>query len=113
MDGLLIQSVGAYTVVEFHTPSLMDAVQLQTLADQLYKLVGIEDRRWIVLDFEKVEYVSSQFIGILMVLNKRLAELPKSKLILCGIGPKLQELLHITRLDRILDIRPTQEEAVV
>ena len=45
-------------------------------------------------------------------LNKKLGNLKGSKLVLCGVGPKLMELLKITRLDRILTVKPTQHEAV-
>jgi anti-anti-sigma regulatory factor len=45
-------------------------------------------------------------------MNKKLSSLPHSKLILCGVGARLMELIKITRLDRILTIKPTQREAV-
>ena len=76
------------------------------------RFVHEEDRRKLVLDFEKVQYLSSQAIGIILTLNKKLAALKYSKLVLCGVGPKLMELLKITRLDRILTVKPTQAEAV-
>jgi anti-anti-sigma regulatory factor len=41
-----------------------------------------------------------------------LAALPHSKLLLCGVTPRLMELLRITRLDKVLTIKPTQNEAV-
>jgi anti-anti-sigma regulatory factor len=45
-------------------------------------------------------------------MNKKLSALKNSKLVLCGVGPRLQELLKITRLDRLLTIKPSQREAV-
>ena len=74
--------------------------------------MAVDNRRKLVLDFEKVQYLSSQAIGIILTLNKKMAPLKYSKLILCGVGPKLMELLKITRLDRILTIKPTQQDAV-
>ena len=68
--------------------------------------------RKLLLDFEKVQYLSSQAIGIILTLNKKLGQLKGSKLVLCGVGPKLMELLKITRLDRILTVKPTQHEGV-
>ena len=100
------------SVVEFRNPSLMDAIILEEIAKELYRLVDEEDRRNIVLDFERVEYISSQAFGIIINLHKRLSTLKNSKLVLCSIGPKLAELLKITRLDRVLTIKPTQREAV-
>jgi anti-anti-sigma factor len=112
MEGITTQELGRYIVVEFHTPSLMDPVKLTEIGESLYRLVDLEDRRCLVLDFEEVQYVSSQFVGILMGLHKRLSKLPKSRLICCSVGPRIAELLKITRLDKVLEIRPSQKEAV-
>ncbi len=111
MEGLLIQEIGDYTIVEFYDSSLMDPTQLDPLGKRLYRLIDEEDRRKIVLDFGRVQYISSQFIGILLAMNKKLSELPRSRLVLCNVGPRLAELLKITRLDKILTIKPTQSEA--
>jgi anti-sigma B factor antagonist len=108
----IVQQVDKFTVVEFRQVSLMDPVQLEAIGQNLYRLVDAEDRRKIVLDFEKVQYLSSQAIGIILTMNKKLSQLKNSQLVLCGVGPRLQELLKITRLDRLLTIRPTQREAV-
>lgn len=107
-----VQPIEKFTVVEFKTPSLMDPLILDEIGTELYRLVDEEDRRRLVLDFEKVQYLSSQAIGIVLTLNKKLAALKNSKFVLCGVGPKLLELLKITRLDRILIVKPTQREAV-
>jgi anti-sigma B factor antagonist len=109
---LTIQPIEKYTIVEFRTPSLMDPIQLENIANTLYRLVDVEDHRTIILDFEQVQYVSSQALGILMAMRKKLEKLPHSSFVLCGVGPTLMQLLKIPRLDRILTIRPTQQEAV-
>ena len=108
----LVQTVEKFTVVEFKSPSLMDPLELELIGQQLYKLVDEQDKRKIVLDFEKVQYLSSQAIGIVLTMNKKLSGLNSSKLVLCGVGPRLMELLKITRLDRLLTIKPSQREAV-
>lgn len=107
-----VQQIEKFTVVEFRNASLMDPTELEHIGQSLYRLVDAEDRRRLVLDFEKVQYLSSQAVGIILTINKKLSTLPHSKLVLCGVGPKLQELLKITRLDRILTIKPSQREAV-
>ena len=101
-----------FTVVEFRIPSLMDPIQLEDIGKNLYHLVDAEDRRRIILDFEKVTYLSSQAMGIVLTMNRKLAALKNSKLVLCGVGPRLMELIKITRLDKVLTIKPTQREAV-
>ena len=108
----VVQQVEKFTVVEFKNASLMDPIELENIGQSLYRLVDAEDKRRIVLDFEKVQYLSSQAIGIILTLNKKLGALKYSKMVLCGVGPKLMELLKITRLDRILTVKPTQRDAV-
>jgi anti-anti-sigma factor len=107
-----VQPVEKFTVVEFKTSSLMDQIVLEDIGKELYRLVDEEDRRRVVLDFERVEYLSSQMIGIILTLQKKLNTLKNSRFVLCGVGPKLMELLKITRLDRILTLKPSQREAV-
>ena len=107
-----VQPIEKFTVVEFKTASLMDPMILEEIGQELYRLVDEEDRRRLILDFEKVQYLSSQAIGIVLTLNKKLSALKNSKFVLCGVGPKLMELIKITRLDRVLTIKPSQREAV-
>jgi anti-anti-sigma factor len=107
---LMIMQVGKYSVVEFYTPSLMDPAELESISRQLHLLVDKDNRRWILLDMTQVQYISSQFVGILVSLQKKLSELSESKLVLCGVGPRLTELLKITQLDRLLTVKATQSE---
>ena len=106
------QTVEKYLVIEFRTPSLMDPIVLEDIGKSLYRLVDEEDRRMMILDFERVQYLSSQAIGIILTLNKKLGALKNKSFVLCGVGPKLMELLKITRLDKVLTVKPTQKEAV-
>jgi len=106
------QQIGGWTVVQFTTASLMDPLVLEQLSRELYRLIDAEDRRRIILDFENVQYLSSQAIGIVMGMHNRLSRLKGSKLVLCSVGPRLQELIKLTRLDRLLTIKPSQREAV-
>jgi anti-sigma B factor antagonist len=107
-----VQQVKDYTVVEFKINSLMDAIELDHIAQSLYRLVDEEDRRRIILDFEKVQYLSSQAIGIIMAMRKKLGALSNSKLILVGVGERLMQLIKIVGLDKALTIKATQKEAI-
>ena len=48
-----VQKVEKYSVVEFRTNSLMNPSELEQIATDLYRLVDEEDRRYLVLDFER------------------------------------------------------------
>jgi anti-sigma B factor antagonist len=112
MSQFNVQQIGDNTIVEFTSSSLMDPIELEQIAQELYKLIDEQDKRRIILDFEKVQYLSSQAIGILLAMQKKLSALKKSNLILCGVGARLMELLRITRLDKVLTIKPSQKEAM-
>ena len=105
---------GKHTVIEFQTPSLMNPQDLERIGSQLFAMVDEEKRTHLVLDFAKVKYLSSQAIGIILTLNKKLSGGTGGgdSLVLCGVGPQLMQLLKITRLDRILTIKNSQKEAV-
>jgi anti-sigma B factor antagonist len=109
---LLVQEIEHFTVVEFKTASLMDTTALEEIGAAVYRLVDEEDKRKIILDFSEVEFLSSQAIGIILKMKKKLDALPHSALILCGVGPKLMQLIKITNLHKILQIKPSQKEAV-
>jgi anti-sigma B factor antagonist len=108
----IVTRIDKANVVEFRVASLMDPPALEEIGANLNKLVDEEDRRIIILDFSRVEYLSSQAIGIVIALHRKLSALPHSRLLLCGVMPRLMELLKITRLDKVLTIKPSQSEAV-
>jgi anti-sigma B factor antagonist len=107
-----IRHEGEKTVVQFQTESLMNPLDLERISTNLSSLVEGEKRHHLVLDFTPVKYLSSQAIGLLVSLQRRLAAHKPGSFILCGVGPQLLQLLKITRLDRILTIKPTQKEAL-
>ena len=113
-DFYTVRQAGKHTVVEFQTPSLMNPQDLERVGAQLFRMVDEEKRTHVVLDFDKVKYLSSQAIGIILTLNKKLTggSSGGEGLVLCGVGPQLMQLLKITRLDRILTIKPSQQDAV-
>jgi anti-sigma B factor antagonist len=113
-DFYSVRQAGKHTVVDFLTPSLMNPQELEKIGASLFKMVDEEKRDRVVLDFSKVKYLSSQAIGIILTLNKKLSggSAGGENLVLCGVGPQLMQLLKITRLDRILTIKDNQKEAV-
>ena len=113
-DFFTVRQSGKHTVVEFQTQSLMNPQELERIGAQLFGLVDQDKKGHVVLDFGKVKYLSSQAIGIILTLNKKLTggSAGGENLILCGVGPQLMQLLKITRLDRILTIKSTPAEAV-
>jgi len=103
---------GQFTIVEFATESLMNPLELETIGQSLYQLVDRVQPDNLLLDFKRVKYLSSQAVGIILTLNKKVSQKKGAALILCGVGPSLLQLLKITRLDKILTIKPTQADVL-
>jgi anti-sigma B factor antagonist len=110
-------STTAGRAVVFQTSSLMNQADVERLKADLLRLVDGENRTRLVLDFTEVQFLSSQVIGMLLSLHKRLTAAKSAdagaEMVLCGLRPQLIELLKVTRLDRMLKIKPTRKEAVV
>ncbi|MDB5358541.1 MAG: anti-anti-sigma factor [Phycisphaerales bacterium] len=107
-----VGKLGDFTLIEFKTASLMNALELERIAQGIYRLVDEEGAKLLLIDFTPVEYLSSQAIGMVVGLHKKIAQIPGGKLALCGVGPQLLQLLKITRLDRLLKVFKTQKDAV-
>jgi anti-sigma B factor antagonist len=115
-DVYKLREYGKQTAVVFQTSSLMNQKDVERLKDDLLRMVDEQKRTQMILDFEPVQFISSQLIGTLLSLHKRIAAAkaadPGAQLVLCGLRPQLVELLKITRLDRLLTIKPTRKDAV-
>ncbi len=79
------------------------------LTAQLRRLVEAGHTR-IVLDFRRVRLVSSDVLGTLAGLHRRLEKLG-GRLSLCRPDPVLRDMLRICRLDRLFDIVPGEDDA--
>jgi len=110
-----VETINGHLVVTFTTEELNNPVELARIGHKLYKLAdenldraGVSSR--LVLDFKNVRYFASQAVGILLTLNKKLGRGPAFTL--CCVGPALLQLLRITRLDQVLTVVASLEEAV-
>lgn len=101
----------SYLVIEVKAPSLMSAVVLKEIQPELMKLVDEDGHDRLVLDLSGVRDISSQFIGIILTLHTKVAK-KRGKLVLCGLNDKLNELMQLTRLDRVIAIKANKGDAV-
>src|SRR5262249_2925583 len=96
---LEIEEVGDVTVVRLLDKKILDEQNIQIIGDLLFRLVDEEGRKQILLDFSRVEYLSSAANGKLITLNKKLQRV-QGKLALCGINPQINEVFEIIKLDK-------------
>lgn len=106
-----IEDVGEATIAKFIDKKILDEGNIQIIGNQLFGLVDEDGRSKIVLDFENVEYLSSAALGKLITMDKKV-KAAKGKLRLCNIKPEIYEVFAITRLNKLFDIRESQEQAL-
>jgi anti-sigma B factor antagonist len=106
-----IEEVGDVTVARFIDKKILDENNIQIIGNQLFGLVEEDGRKKIVLDFTNVEYLSSAALGKLITMDKKV-KASGGKLRLCNIRKDIYEVFAITRLNKVFDIRNTQDEAV-
>lgn len=108
---LLTHPIKDVMVVTFVDGHIRDLPQIEQIGRQLYDLVDGQAHKKLVLDFAKVLTLSSQALGILLTLDKKLAAI-KGKMVLCGVRPELTRLFEIARLHKHFKFTADEESAL-
>ena len=66
-----VTKVGTISVVNFVDAAITDMLQIQQIAQEIDLLVAKEDRKRIILDFSSVKFLSSQTLGMLLKLHRK------------------------------------------
>ena len=107
-------------VLWFHIRSADDIVVLDVISgkvainQELDKVCGLltcdRETPRVVLNMSDVQFVSSSFIAGLVALHKRLRSVD-GKMVVCEMNPVVQETLRGAKLDKLLFIAVTEQEA--
>lgn len=106
-----IETVGDVTIARFVDKKILDENNIQMIGTELFGLVEDDGRKRIVLDFANVEYLSSAALGKLITMDKKV-KAAGGKLRLCSIRPDIYEVFAITKLNKLFDIRDSQDAAL-
>ena len=108
---LEVQTIDNVALVSIMNARILDDQIIQQFGEQLNSLVDQAGHTCILLNFSKVEYLSSAALGKLVVL-RRLVEGVKGKLALSNIDDSIFEAFKITGFDRIFNIFPDEQEGL-
>jgi anti-anti-sigma factor len=99
----------AAPAADFHTVQLLDASLDESNAEavgaDLLRVAEERSSAHLVLDFGKVGYLNSTALAKLVGLYTRLRASGR-RLALENVAPHVYEVFHITRLTKVLDVRP-------
>jgi len=108
---IMVENQGEIGVVRFMTSQVLDEMNVQQLGQELVDLVEKQYVVKMVINFEKIKFLSSAVLGKLIMLNKKVAA-QKGRLGFCCINDNIMQVFKITRLDKLIPIFGTEEEAV-
>jgi anti-sigma B factor antagonist len=71
----------------------------------------LETFQKVIIDLSRVEFIDSSGCGALLSCLRQLSD-RKGELRICGVQKNVQRLFELVRMNRIVDIYPTKEDAV-
>jgi len=105
-----VKKVNDVVVVECLDPKLNDEYTIQEWGDQL-EAVAETVTKALILDFNKVTFMSSSALRVLITLQKSTG-LNSVPLLLCNLNDDILEIFKITNLETIFKIRKGLDEAI-
>ncbi|HEV3417770.1 MAG TPA: STAS domain-containing protein [Pirellulales bacterium] len=112
MSQLNIADRDDVVMVTFTNFKILDESVIRNIGAEFDKLTTeAAAERKLLLNFDRVTFMSSAMIGQIMKLYKK-AKADGIALKLCSIDPTIMEVFKITRLDKLLDIRKTEADAI-
>ena len=99
------------TIVEFKKPCISDVDGIAQSASQLRHFVEDNRPTKVIFDFERVIFISSQVLGVLLEIRAKLIKW-QGKIGICSTNSQLKRIFKITNLHNVFDIRDTAEEAL-
>jgi anti-sigma B factor antagonist len=108
---IVINRIQGVVIVTFQTAAIREMAAIEAIGKDLYALVEEQAQRKIILDFRAVTLLSSQMLGVLVLLQKKAKQI-KGRVVLCGLRPDLFKVFQITKLDKILEFAPDEGEGL-
>jgi len=97
------RDVDGVLVVTFKQSHILDAITIERMSASLKELFDTAPEQKILFDFSEVTYLSSNALGMLIGLQRRLVQ-RTGRVKLAGIHPDVMEIFRITKLDTVFDI---------
>jgi anti-anti-sigma factor len=99
------------TVVRFTDTKITDPARMDELSRELTRLIDTEQPYKMLLNFDKVDYLSSEALRVFLLMNKKV-QARGSVLKLCNVATEIFQVFEITGLNKVFDIRATEVDAL-
>lgn len=102
---------GGVQVVHFNDEKIIDDLKIQQIAKEMGEAVDKCEKRRMVINFERVKFMSSAMIGKLILLGNR-CKTEQVELKFCSITPNIMEVFKIMKLNKRFDIQDDEAKAI-
>jgi anti-anti-sigma factor len=99
------------TVILIPAVNLSELEYDEAAMQQVYILFNDESIKNLIIDFHRCDYFGSTALGFFVRLWKKIQE-RKGRMCFCNLSEHESEILRITRLDELWEVRTTRDEAV-
>ena len=106
-EKIVVENGTDVTIVTFEEETILEDQQIRKLERSLMPVIRNNQDKRLVLNFAKVKFMSSAFLGLLVKVHKRVIE-AGGTLQLYNLDPKIQKVFEITKLTKIFDIVRTK-----
>ena len=106
-----VNEVGDVTVVRFRDHKIVEDINIQELGQEMFRLIEVDNRGKLLLNFSSVDFLSSAALGKLITLDKKV-KVHGGELKLSNIRPEIYEVFAITKLNRLFDIKDDEADAL-
>ena len=106
-----IRTENGVFIVSFKQASIGGIGEVEKIAETLRELIKDQNICNMVVDFSTVSFFSSQMLGLLVDIWRRIKD-KGGTLLISGINPQLTRVFRITHLDKLFDFYETMEAAV-
>lgn len=96
--------------INVRDPRMVEESVLEELEKSILELIDKSSEEQIILDFAKVNFMSSSMLGKLVKIQKKCKQF-KVKLKLSSIAPEIRQVFKITKLDKLFDIEKDEAAA--
>ncbi|MDO8302463.1 MAG: STAS domain-containing protein, partial [Sedimentisphaerales bacterium] len=106
-----VKTIANSSIITFTSEKILEETEIVALEHSILPIIEQAKIAHIVLNFEKVQFLSSAVLGFLIRLSKKIYQ-RNGQLRLCCINTKIFEIFKITRLDRVFEIYEDVDAAV-
>ena len=111
MPNLTSEDKDDVLIVYFNDAKILDESKIQQIHSELSEKLSSVQEGKLLLNFQKVSFMSSAMIGKIILLNKK-CKSAEVKLKLCNISPNVMEVFKLMRLNKVLDIQKDEDKAL-